>query len=93
MKILGESVDIARLEKKVIQSVGHNTLSIVALPEERRGYELVLVSDQEISSSILSQFNQEVLPFERLSSFKKVDEMPRTTLGKLIKTELLEKIK
>lgn len=90
VKISGEGVSVANL-REVFGSFKHSAL--VALPDDRTGYEIVLVSEtnedkQEISEKI-ERYNFLVRPFEKIKKLYRVLELPRTSLGKT-KFKILE---
>lgn len=92
VKVNGENVDVERLNQ-IWQGIEEDADSlIVAIPCERAGSEIILVSDKDVNNSALEEFNQKVLPFEKLSRVVVLDEIPRTSLGKVDMGVLLERI-
>ena len=91
VKILGETVDIQMLEEK-FRSLYASPFAIVARSEERKGFELILVSEGEVSQDIIQEFNDRVMPYERLQGVKKLEKLPRTELGKIKRKEILDQL-
>lgn len=88
VKIGGESVDLGRLDR-IMAQVAENKAAIVAMPDERLGHVIVAASAVE-PAGIVEEFNRRVLPFERIRRAYGVAEIPRSPLGKLLRTRLLE---
>ncbi len=99
VKIGGESVDVARLQRL------WDTLSpppnlmgetvLIAAPDTRLGAAIHLVAAasgpnaQAALEQAITRFNQQVLPFERVQHWHQVERLPRSPLGKLLRTDLL----
>lgn len=91
-KMGGESVELSRL-RIILEEIKtqHPTLTsdveLIPLEEERLGHVVALLSDSQLSPSeadhLIIQFNQKVLPFERIRQWKRVEKIQRTELGKL----------
>ncbi len=102
VKILGEGVNLLELENILnlvvnrIEKQFLNEMTLLAVPESRRGHEIVLVFSHkvqaEIVQKILNEFNQQVKPFEKITKTADVIEIPRTDLGKVKKSQLLENV-
>jgi O-succinylbenzoic acid--CoA ligase len=88
VKIGGESVDLARLDR-IMAEVAENRAAVVAVPDERLGHVITAASTVE-PAEIVEEFNRRVLPFERIRRAHRVGEIPRSPLGKLLRTRLLE---
>ncbi len=93
IKIGGESVSIGHLE-----SVWHNACvhsgvtadtAIVPQPDERLGKAIHLfTTNMEETKDAVDFYNSKVMPFEKIRGQHQVDEIPRSALGKIIKSEL-----
>lgn len=100
VKVGGESVDLARLEK-ILESFKNQSslacdMSLVAYPDARLGSVIHLaVTSCSIDSLnlLLEQFNQRVLPFERIRQVHHVAKIPKSSLSKVLKGELLNLIR
>lgn len=91
VKILGESVNLRALESQLSLDLGFR-VALVAVPEQRKGFNLIVVADQVISDQLLDRINSERLPFERITSSFHIDGLPLTELGKLKRLTLREEI-
>jgi O-succinylbenzoic acid--CoA ligase len=87
VKIGGESVDLKRLDRIVYELAG-DAAAIVAMPDERLGHVIHIAST--IEPSFLEAFNERVHPFERIRRVHRVEAIPRSPLGKLLRAALLE---
>ena len=92
IKVSGELVDVAHLNER-LRSLKHSLgvaadIALIAIPHARLGMQISLVSDRfftaEQADQILKEFNEGVLPFERIREWKCIGILPRTELGKLI---------
>jgi O-succinylbenzoic acid--CoA ligase len=96
-KIGGESTSILRLENILaqvrLQYLGVEfDLALVAVPNERLGHQIELLSTAKSENQIaelVSQFNQKVAAFEKIRCSHLTEQIPRTALGKLKKQEAL----
>ncbi len=79
VKISGELVSLPALNDR-LAAFGIAGL-VVAVPETRRGNELVLVGE-EGDGDLLERFNADLPPLERIARHIVVAELPRTDLGK-----------
>ncbi len=96
VKVLGELVDLDALEEKG-RGLGEEEsleFAIVETPDERRGYRLTGVFEEEEAraNEIFERFNREVAGFERLEDWVSVRGIPRTPLGKVDRTSLRKMI-
>lgn len=90
VKIGGESVDLKRLDA-IVESVLRETggdAAVFAAPDERLGHVIVLAATVD-AERIGSLFNQRVLPFEKARRTLEVAAIPRSSLGKLLRSRLL----
>jgi O-succinylbenzoic acid--CoA ligase len=85
VKIGGESVDLKRLDQILYELAGDDA-AIVVMPDERLGYVIHLATTVE--ASFVDAFNERVHPFERIRGVHRVDAIPRSPLGKLLRGEL-----
>jgi len=87
VKVLGELVDIAKIEEQLNSRAGQQVV-IVPLEDERRGVVLVPVvecgGDRESIEILCAGFSG----VERLRSVRVVDSFPRSELGKIKRVEL-----
>lgn len=95
VKIGGESVDVARLSRLwERQNVPESVL--VAVSDTRLGAAIHLAAASGVDDSVLSEavraYNAEVLPFERVQKQHRLDAIPRSPLGKLLRTALLTQL-
>lgn len=91
IKILGEFVSLKKLEA-LFQQLSEFTdrACLIAVPDLRRGYRLIAVSETNYSiQAIVDTFNQQVTPFERIVDVQTIDLIPRSPLGKILKSRLL----
>lgn len=94
IKIGGESVNIAALELRLqdlrIQLRIQSDMTLVAMPDERLGHviHLAVTSHHPSLKELIDQFQQWVMPFERIRQVHKVAYIPRTTLSKVLQQEL-----
>jgi O-succinylbenzoic acid--CoA ligase len=99
-KIGGESTSLLRLEnilEKIRLEADPNPvdLALIAVPDSRLGHQIELLSTAKSENQIaelISQFNQNVAPFEKIRRSHFTEQIPRTALGKLKKQEALELI-
>ncbi len=96
IKVGGESVDLARLETHLqtlrLQLNIKAEVALVAMPDTRLGHRIHLTSSsahiQELNF-LIQQFQQTVLPFERIRKVSLVPQLPRSSLGKIHQQELM----
>ena len=92
IKIAGESVDLARLESILEQVKGECLfscgLALVPMPDERAGYTIQLLYDHAGAqiSQLVSCFNARVFPYERIRQVHLVPTIPRSPLGKTLRS-------
>lgn len=90
VKIGGESVDLRRLDR-ILASITPDA-ALFAAPDERLGHVIHLAVTRDDPRAI-DEFNARVLPFERARAVHRVDEIPRSPLGKLLRRELEKRIR
>lgn len=91
VKIGGESVDLNRLDA-ILRYIAGDAAGIVAVPDERLGRVIHLASTGP-AEGIVEAFNAQVLPFERIRQAHRVEAIPRSPLGKLLRAELEQLLK
>lgn len=95
VKIKGEGVSLAELRQNLIkQNINPLAATICELPDARDGASLVLIVTQgQNVNQILSKFNAQARPYEKIYNYIEVSEFPVTELGKIKYTLLKEQIK
>lgn len=95
IKIFGENVNIAFLRLKLDQIKARHPLvgelALIDLPNERAGSSLCLVhqSNEEAALAALErEFNNLVLPYERITERVRVDQIPKSDIGKTLYSRL-----
>lgn len=99
IKVGGESVDLNRLEN-LLQEIClthqvHKDMTLIAYPDERLGHVIHLAVAEQLADdaqSIMQEFQQRVLPFERIRKIHTVPFLPKTALSKIRKQDLLKLI-
>lgn len=99
IKISGESVDFAWLNRAFqaakIQMRYTGDAALVSIPDERKGFHIALAVNQSCYGDhecLLDYLNQHVPPYAKAEEVYKVDEIPRTSLGKVQLEQLRAKI-
>ena len=87
IKIGGESVDLKRLDRIAAEAAREcgGDAGVVAVADERLGFVIHLAVTQ---AGIVERFNENVLPFERARAVHRVDAIPRSPLGKILRARL-----
>jgi len=92
IKIGGESVDLARLDA-ILAAIAGPAAALVAVPDPRLGAVIHLAVDLEVDArAVADAFNGQVHPYERARAVHRVEKIPRTPLGKLMRAQLLERL-
>src|SRR5258708_15422934 len=89
VKIGGESVDLKRLDR-IIDDLLPDTggdAAVIAVPDARLGHVIHLAVTRE---GIAEEFDRRVMPFERARIVHRIESIPRSPLGKLLRTQLAE---
>lgn len=96
IKIGGESVLVPHLEEiweqiAVDSGFSSKDAAISPVPDERLGFTMQLFTIQNNAnvSHALELFNTKVLPFERIRQVNQVESIPRSSLGKLLRNQLV----
>jgi o-succinylbenzoate---CoA ligase len=85
VKIGGESVDLKRLDR-ILHELAGDDAAIFAAPDDRLGQVIHLATTVE--PSFVDAFNDRVHPFERIREVHRVESIPRSPLGKLLRAKL-----
>ncbi|HEY0158733.1 MAG TPA: AMP-binding protein [Thermoanaerobaculia bacterium] len=92
VKIGGESVDLARLDA-IVAAVAGVEAAVVAVPDARLGSVIHLaVTGMVEGERVRREYDARVHPFERARAVHRVAEIPRSSLGKLLRRQLLEMV-
>jgi len=85
-KILGENVHLLPLQ--ALLDAHAKPLGIEAylkfLPDPRKGSRIVLITTHTEPSTLIAQYNSQVMPFERIDECILVPHIEKTALGKVI---------
>ena len=97
IKVLGEKVNLKSLDSKFQKLLNQNKLKVyfIALPEERRGWSLVLIGeikDFEKLFSVVEQYNKKVSGYEKLQTLYFLDKDLQIQFLKVKRSLLLEKL-
>lgn len=84
VKVLGELVDLVEVEKEI----GLKSVAVVAVNDSRRGARLLAFFEGDDPSGEIRRYNSTVGGPWRISESIRVDELPRTSLGKIRYGEL-----
>ena len=92
IKIGGESVDLARLDA-ILGSVAGPQAAVVAVSDARLGHVIHLAVTPAVDGDVVrAAFDERVHPFERARRVHVIPEIPRSSLGKLLRKQLLEQL-
>lgn len=91
IKIGGESVDLKRLDRiaEEVARMRGGDAAVLAVPDQRLGYVIHLAVTAD---GIEGAFNDRVLPFERARQVHRVVSIPRSPLGKLLRSQFARQI-
>jgi len=85
VKIRGELVDVAALERALRARVSSGQIALQTAPDERTGYELIVVADSaETAAEVCSMIDETFPPYARPREVK-VGVVARTPLGKTVR--------
>lgn len=92
IKIGGENVSLFNLET-FLNKIKPNAVDavLISTPDERLGMIIELVTLKEQAHQIdtlVQEFNQGVMPYEKIRNIKFVESIPRTELGKLLRSTI-----
>jgi acyl-coenzyme A synthetase/AMP-(fatty) acid ligase len=91
VKVLGELVDLAAVERDLVAAgLEAGRFAVIALPEERRGADLVLAMEgpMESAEGALKVYARQAAPFARITQIVRLESLPRSPLGKIRYAEL-----
>ena len=99
VKVSGESVDLARLNRiweGILAERGVPLAGcLLALPDVRLGHVVSLVYEEAQERQVLTamdSFNEHVMPFERIRAQRRVEHLPRSPMGKILRSNLVREI-
>lgn len=102
VKIGGESVSLTRLDEILLEIKSQLNIKddfvVVAECDERLQHKISLVLLEEnkgkesLNHKVISEFNKKAFPFEKIKNICYVKSIPRTELGKLKRSQLLNDI-
>ncbi len=99
VKVLGELVDPSEIEQE-LRSLAEGRLAIgsyavLAVPDARAGHRLVPVFERQVApelvAAVLAKYALLALGFRRLQPCFWIDTLPKSPLGKILKTKLLSR--
>lgn len=95
VKVLGESVALGALQQTLeavmLEAAFAGDAALYAVPDERAGATLRLAcagADRGAAERLRGAFNERVAPYERVSDVVAVGRIPRTELGKVVRSRL-----
>lgn len=91
VKVGGESVDLNRLDAILNTVRGSTDAAILAVRDARLGHVIHLAATRD-AAAIVDAFNVQVAPFERIRSVHRVAFIPRSSLGKILRAELVKMV-
>lgn len=98
IKVRGEIVNLATLRQRVETLKLHLRIqpecTLVAVPDARLGHKIVLVGEtnKDCFNDLINQFNQSVLPFERIESYSGPIAIPKNSMGKIQHQALVQSL-
>ena len=96
VKISGEAVSLLQMQHMLEQLAPElsGKIVVLAMDHERNGSQLILVSEEKISTErtqkIIQELDRKVLPVARLQQVYVVQQVPKTELGKIKRAELCQ---
>ncbi len=94
IKILGELVDLADIEKQWQSLSAGVSFVVVAMPDQRKGSRLLICTENCADAGVfqkkLDEYNQACNPVARIDCVRDVDVFPRSDLGKIRYQKLIE---
>lgn len=88
VKVGGETVNLARLDR-ILREIAGDDAAIIAVPDERLGHTIQLATTID-DLTIVDRFNARVLPVEKIRRVHRVQSIPRSPLGKLLRNDVLK---
>jgi len=99
-KIGGENVHVGRLEGILeeikLKHKSIDDMALIAMPDERLVNVIQLVSEAKEEAAIepiVNEYQQKVMPFERIRKVHCISKIPRSPLGKLLRSDLQKLLK
>ncbi|MES2469405.1 MAG: AMP-binding protein [Verrucomicrobiota bacterium] len=86
VKVLGELVNLEAVERDLVAAgLDAGRFAVIALPEERRGADLVLAMEGSMESAegALKVYAGQAAPFARITRIVRLESLPRSPLGKI----------
>lgn len=98
--VLGELVHLDQLESRILglaEPDWSGRLAVIQMPQARAGAVPVLVAHMDLHQgdvrSLVVAANRQLAPFERIQGLWRVEELPRTSLGKTRHAELERRLR
>lgn len=96
VKVLGVLVDLEAVERRFLElaagRVSSEKFAVIALPDPRNEHVLTAVFEGEIPAGCVEDYEKSAPGLEQISQFFQIEKLPRSSLGKLRRGELSEKI-
>ena len=95
VKIAGEQVSLDQLNAVFKSYAFSEEQILVATPSARWGTQVDLVTTKKqlaLLEPVIAQYQQSVLPLERIQNIYFLEELPRTDLGKIKSKEILKQL-
>ena len=92
VKVGGESVDLRRLDAILDSLRGNVDAAVFAVADERLGHVIHIAVAVYEAEKIVAAFHARVLPFERARDVHRVESIPRSALGKLLRSKLVAEV-
>lgn len=96
VKVLGVLVDIEAVERRFLDfsagRVSAEKFAVIALPDPRNEHVLAAVFEGEVPAGCVEDYEKSGPGLERISQVFQIEKFPRSSLGKLRRGELAEKV-
>jgi len=94
LKVGGEAVNFSFLEKRFeevkMALCFSSDAALIAKPDQRLGHTIhLVVTGTNNIEDLISSFNSQVMPFERIRDFHQIATIPRSQMNKVLRKELL----
>jgi len=90
VKVMGELVNLDEVERRLAEFAEGIQFAVVAISDSRREHALVLCSEGDVSPETIAAYQAKAIGPERLVKWIRLNEMPRSDLGKIKRHELRE---
>lgn len=90
VKVMGELVNLDEVERCLAELAGGIQFAVVAISDSRREHALVLCSEGDVAPQAIAAYQGKAIGPERLVKWIRLNEMPRSDLGKIKRHELRE---